>query len=85
MMKFCMRPSVTKRIRLHQKNKISEPPPPALCYIWVDEGGDFKSVSESFGMTSEGLGEMFQGAEKFPQLGEENPNRRERKSDIFLS
>ena len=38
--------------------------PPALCYIWADKGGYFQKLyyaSETSDMTSEGLGEMFEG------------------------
>ena len=50
-------------------------PPPALCYIWADKGGYFQKLSEdskTSDMTSEGLGEMFEGdsadtgGEQFP-------------------
>ena len=36
----------------------------ALCDLWVDKGGYFEKLSESsntLNMTSEGLGEMFEG------------------------
>ena len=46
------------------ETKFRGPPlPPALCYIWADKGGNFQKSqdSETSGMTSEGLGEMFEG------------------------
>ena len=51
--------------------------PPSLCYIWADKGGYLQSYprgSETLDMTSEGLGEMFEGdsadmcAGKFPLM-----------------
>jgi hypothetical protein len=54
-----------KNIRIPTKQKFWGPPlPPALCYIWEDKGGYFQKLSwdsETSGMASEGLGEMFEG------------------------
>jgi hypothetical protein len=46
---------------LTQKNILGPPLPPALSYIWGVKGGNFKSFPRVSEMTSEGLGEMFEG------------------------
>ena len=53
-----------KNIRIPIKNKFGDPLPPALCYNWADRGGCFQKLSsgsETLDMTSERLGEMFEG------------------------
>ena len=68
---------LTKKNRWIPTQKINRGPPlpPALSYIWGVKGGIFKKLSlgsETSDMTSEGLGEMFEGdsadmcAGKFP-------------------
>ena len=53
-----------KHVYLNPKKNRGPLLSPALCYIWTNKGGDFQKLSygsETLGITSEGLGEMFEG------------------------